>query len=533
MAAEQMHVSQSNHRLSRWLFVASSCAIIFTMTASAQAAPQTNEERVAFWVEKLGDDNVATVRAFAAAMLGQIANAEADHSKLLDTLMTDRDIDVRTNAAAALGEIGGETLRLSVGALLTALKNDDGQLRSSAAMALARVDPSLPVDHLDDLIVALGDATVEVSIYCATALAKIGAPAIDKLVAALADVDQRAGAASALAQISADIPLGHLPALINGLADDDARVRSSCASVIGTMGDAVVEDLVKVLASGNQHARIAAVNVLRRIDANLLVPHMTVLIAALDDASIQVRTPCATILAEIGSTVEEQLINTLGAGTGRARAGAAMALAKLDPAVSDQYIADLVGGLGDDQSLVRRSCQIALANVGPLAALELMKALETDSGTKNRLEVLDSLIEVSPSPQALISVLLELLKDKDTNVRLRAVEVVRDAGSNSRRVTAAIVDRLKNDSDVAVQLAAINALVVIAPASESIPLLVATLAQAMTDDPDWVVRSLAARALGDVGPAAATASASLVKASKDPDVCVRTNAFRAIRMTKP
>jgi HEAT repeat protein len=128
---------------------------------------------------------------------------------------------------------------------------------------------------------------------------------------------------------------------------------------------------------------------------------------------------------------------------------------------------------------------------------------------------------------------LEALKDNDMDVRLRAVEIIRDVGSNSNIATAAIVDRFQNDQEVPVQLAALDALVVMAPANDSTPQLIKTLAQGLTTDPDWVVRALAAEALGNVGPAASAVSASLVKASKDPDVCVRTNALRALRLISP
>ena len=464
MVQQQMNGSLSIRSKQRWLFVAVACVSVFSLTTCARGAPRTDEERVAFWIEKLAADNDATVRAYAAAMLGQIADADADQSTLIETLMADPDIHVRTNAATALGRIGGETLLRSVDALLTAMKHDDAGLRSNAAMALAGVDPSLPADHVDALIVALGDVTLEVSVYCATALAKIGAPAIDDLVAALADPDQKAGAASALSQILDEIPPDHLPALVNGLADDDARVRRGCAQVLGRIGDAVVPDLVKVLDSGPQHAKIAAVVALTQLallDATQLIPHVAVLIKALDDESNEVRAPCATMLGEMGSAAEAQLTITLATGSGHARAGAAKALALIVPHVSEEYVPNLVAGLGDMQSLVRRSCRLAIANVGPMAGLDLIKALDPNSEAKNRLEILNSLIEIGPHADALVAVLLQALKDEDVYVRLRAVEVVRDeVGSNSDIVSAAMIDRFENDPEVSVQLAAIGALVV-------------------------------------------------------------------------
>ena len=180
------------------------------------------------------------------------------------------------------------------------------------------------------------------------------------------------------------------------------------------------------MCSSDLHAKIAAVVALTQLallDATQLIPHVAVLIKALDDESNEVRAPCATMLGEMGSAAEAQLTITLATGSGHARAGAAKALALIVPHVSEEYVPNLVAGLGDMQSLVRRSCRLAIANVGPMAGLDLIKALDPNSEAKNRLEILNSLIEIGPHADALVAVLLQALKDRKST-RLNSSHVV-------------------------------------------------------------------------------------------------------------
>ena len=200
MVPQHMHVSLTNHSMQRWLLVAVTCLAVFSVTVSACGAPRTDSERVEYWVVRLGLDNNASVRAFAAAMLGRIANADTDLSKLIETLRTDPDVHVRANAAVAVGSIGGETLRRSVGALVTALTDPDGDVVSNAAMALAQVDPKVPKEHLAKLIDALRHGPVQVKDHCATAIARFGA----------------------------EIPPEDLRTLLDLLKDGDTRVLSGC-----------------------------------------------------------------------------------------------------------------------------------------------------------------------------------------------------------------------------------------------------------------------------------------------------------------
>ena len=134
-----------------------------------------------------------------------------------------------------------------------------------------------------------------------------------------------------------------------------------------------------------------------------------------------------------------------------------------------------------------------------------------------------------PDPRDAVPAIIERLEDDERDVRMRAMDVIQaiETVDDSVPILAYAMTTRYHD----VRRRAGSVLVEIgAAANKSMRQLVATLAQALTSDRDYVVRSLAARALGNLGPAAATAAASLATASKDPAPGVSTNAIRALRI---
>lgn len=94
---------------------------------------------------------------------------------------------------------------------------------------------SAPVpDLVQALIASLADVDLEVRVYAANALAAIGTPAVDPLMAALlsANRDVRSSAAYSLGQMGADAAPAAAP-LIKLLRDVDTDVRRQSAQAIG------------------------------------------------------------------------------------------------------------------------------------------------------------------------------------------------------------------------------------------------------------------------------------------------------------
>ena len=129
--------------------------------------------------------------------------AKGDVRGLIKALGYEKDSTVREAAAGALGRTGDPG---GVKPLITALNNQDEDVREAAAWALVQIGAAA----VELLIDALNDANEDVRKIAATALRKIGDPrAVDPLIAALGDYwDVRKAAAEALATIYRSGKLG-------------------------------------------------------------------------------------------------------------------------------------------------------------------------------------------------------------------------------------------------------------------------------------------------------------------------------------
>ncbi len=143
------------------------------------------------------DDDVAAVRAEAAASLGEIGGDDAEVIAALVRRLDDGDAGVRQAAAIALG-----TLRAAAGftPLARALREGAADLRFQAASSLVEIDP---LAAYEPLAAAVGDRDPQVAGAVALALGATGDPRAPALVAHLMDHEDagvRFDAAYALAQ---------------------------------------------------------------------------------------------------------------------------------------------------------------------------------------------------------------------------------------------------------------------------------------------------------------------------------------------
>ena len=162
-----------------------------------------------------------------------------------------KDKDVRYAAAEALGRLRWKPAKdetagwywmakrdwdkcvalgaLAVEPLIAALKNEEWDVRQVAAYALGEIkDPRA----VEPLIAALKDAGWSVRPAAAEALVKIGAPAMEPLIAALKDKDVRASATEALVKIGAPA----VEPLIAALKGENKDVRQAAAAMLGRLG---------------------------------------------------------------------------------------------------------------------------------------------------------------------------------------------------------------------------------------------------------------------------------------------------------
>ena len=301
----------------------------------------------------------AETRQAAAEALGKLGKPALD---LLFASLRDRDFDVRWKAAAAFKEIGLPIVSL----LITALKDENTHLRWHAANLLGEIgtqmeDGGLRARAVDGLISTLDDKDVNVADEAARALGKIGAPAMEPLVAAfklgsrsrsfvvfgfraLKEIGWRPGndemsatywigesnweecakiGAPAVGPIIAALmkmkdwklegtlykpavkALGKIGApavepLIAALklgGEDMKIMRSAAADALGWIGFPAVEALISLLKDNDNDLRFRVVRILGKIRDSR---SMESLIATLKDSSGKIRLEAAECLRDIG-----------------------------------------------------------------------------------------------------------------------------------------------------------------------------------------------------------------------------------------
>jgi HEAT repeat protein len=136
----------------------------------------------------------------------------------------------------------------------------------------------------------------------------------------------------------------------------------------------------------------------------------------------------------------------------------------------------------------------------------------------------DLILNASPSVE--VDQLVQELFSRDASTRLRATKALAELGPAAKGATRALVITL-SDPDGDVRRGAIVALRLIDPTAKPPEALIKALAQDL-QNPDANLRLLAARSLGRLGPAAASAAPDLDAARADPDPDVRRAAIEAL-----
>jgi len=304
-----------------------------------------------------------------------------------------KDAKVRGGAAEALGELKDAR---AVEPLIGALKDRYTDVRKAAAEALGKI--GAPAVEL--LIAALKDKRMDRYVHeaAAEALGKSGdARAIEPLIAALKDedTDVRRYATKSLGEIG--IPAVEL--LIAALKDEDRVVRRGAVKTLGELKDArAVEPLIAVLKDKNKYVREAAAEALGNLmDARAVEP----LIGALKDKDADVCRKAAETLDKIGWK------------PGQNEAGAAYWIGKRDweecIRIGVLAIEPLIAVLKDRDWCVRKAATEALGKIGDARAIES---------------------------------LLAALKDEDENVRIKAAEALGNIGD--ARAVEPLIAALKN-----------------------------------------------------------------------------------------
>ncbi|ODS34714.1 MAG: heat repeat-containing PBS lyase [Candidatus Scalindua rubra] len=376
--------------------------------------------------------------------------------------------------------------------LIKALAYDFGDVRDEAAKALGKIGKPA----IKPLIRVLGDSVVVVA--AAEALGKIGKPAVEPLIRALGDKDSdvRSGAAEALRMIGD--PRAVEP-LIKAPGDENMYVRREVLEALRMIGDPrAVEPLIKALGDKDWDVRDKAAKALGNIgDSKAVEP----LIKALRDEEYYVREWTAYALGKIGKPdAVGPLIKALADDFECVRKEAAWALGEIGkPAVEP-----LIEALGDEDSDVRQGAAKALNRIGWRPSLD--SEISYYFIAKRDWEFLVSLGSIAVEP------LIKALGDKYTIVREKAAETLGNIGDAS--AVEPLIQALR-DTKYSVRMMAAEALGNIGDSKAIEPLI-----KALRDE-EYYVRERTAYALGKIGKPAVE---PLVKTLEDASCFVRMRA---------
>lgn len=205
-------------------------------------------------------------RAHAARALGMHGlQAQRAISRLVK-LLKDDEIEVRFSAAEALTKIDptGQEIAPS---LIQSLKDKDSSVRCRAINDLGELG-AVAQAAVPDLVESLKDKDQNVLIAAATTLGKIGSlakAATSSLIEALMhwDFNTRPYAVAALVEIGQ----AAVPALIQTLGNPREPVRASASKALTQLGLEAIPNLIQALENENPYVRLRAALILETLDA--------------------------------------------------------------------------------------------------------------------------------------------------------------------------------------------------------------------------------------------------------------------------
>ncbi|WP_017662424.1 sister chromatid cohesion protein PDS5 [Baaleninema simplex] len=174
--------------------------------------------------------------------------------------------------------------------------------------------------------------------------------------------------------------------------------------------------------------------------------------------------------------------------------------------------------IGEDR-LLRYRARLGERDAVMSALVECLK----DEDSRVRSKATSALVRLGEASETAISALVECLKDEDSRVRSEVAWALGELGEASETAISALVECLK-DEDSEVRFQATLALGELGGASQT---AISALVECLKDE-DSGVRSEVAWALGELGGASETAISALVERLKDEDSEVRSEVAWAL-----
>jgi HEAT repeat protein len=411
---------------------------------------------------------------------------EARAEKLVGSL-GDEDPNIAYASAYALIDIG----KPAVDPLIEALKDDNPQVRSFAALALGEIRDKKAMKPLLEI---LADPSPKVRMNVAYSLGEIGAvEAVEPLIKLLKDEDGEVVRMTVIAlgllkdpratepickvmdrddanvrhednpniRYEALIALGEIgdPRAVDTLVDllADKELGPSTANILGNFkSEYVFGKVTKKLHNSNPTVRTNAIAVFEYNQDPAAVP---LLIKMLDDKSPEVRREAAFALGffkepEEVAQIEQPLINALGDNKSQVQETAARSLGRIG---SKEAIPSLEGLLQDKDENLQIAAIEALGNLGKIGNPEVVDSLIPtleDEDWLVRETIVNSLVEIGDSRA--VDSLISLLGDESYRVRKSAAEGLGKLGT--RRAAEPLLKALETERERDVRVSEVQAL---------------------------------------------------------------------------
>ena len=329
------------------------------------------------------------VRRSAAQGLARYGPQARGAVAALGVAARDSDASVRRAAIEALGNVG-RAADTTLPVVVAALRDGDEAVAAAARAALTCLDRvTLPMEalgSLDGILADLGSADVGARRAASASLVLIGpeaAPAVDRLAAAMADID---------------------PA-----------VRSWAAQALARQGESGAAQLAQVLQQGSSVAREAAVEALGRMGEEAASEAPPVLDAL---ALSRLRPAAVRTLGRMGKPAVAKLGRALQDERAAVREGAALALARIGPDASAARSALIKLAKEEREKSVRQAALDALAAQGRNGISALKSLLKPPAAVGVRRAAAETLGALGVEAESALSTLKSAeRREKDARVK--------------------------------------------------------------------------------------------------------------------
>lgn len=195
---------------------------------------------------------------------------------------------------------------------------------------------------------------------------------------------------------------------------------------------------------------------------------------------------------------------------------------------ASKAVPDLIQALSDSRPEVRKEAAIVLQWLGPAAAkaADALSTALSDSDSEVRSEAIVALGEIGPEARGAVPGLVAALADPDPYVREEAAFALGKIGPDAKEASTPLRAALQ-DKEAGVPLYAAFALERLAPSPSGVPVALIRALENPTLGP------VAARTLGELGPAAAPAVEALRQALQSDTAELRTWAGIALSKIDP